>query len=573
MIDNLELGKHLLDKKDVFDCVKEFVVTDFDDSVFLSIWKGLNKFFEHFIFYEKDIFYIRKIDLVAVSKRDMQNIIKTDFKEFYVEIKKDSETKKVLGVDTEIMFTKIKFNKFDILRLEGTIFGDELMLVDNVSRTITIRKKNFFPNMKFERLLDKKIKKEIIEDYKKHFWLIDDFLDFVMACRFTGNRKRSYLYLNAPSDWGKSFLCGVFDNLNLMSKVEYKHFVAERPVGLSVQKIFRSLVLFLDEFTVFKKEMKGTTHKMSIEEKFKTEIEVEVYAKILMSAEYSNSFIDTVEKQIINRVLVMNVESNIQLTDREVYKKYGNYAYMSAVTEYVLEEIMKRYNKYYRLGIIEADKLAEKTLNALFEKYKIDEIDLESYLINFIAEKIEDLVEIKKASMIDSTNVLSYEEQQLIKYIYIKNENIYINKFAQFVDKLFELELSADKKKSASYKKTILPKLLFDVKTYTDIEKVIRFDKISKRVIQIDLSKLYFKYAIRTKKIKIDDNVISFANFDDLITKINELIRDYRETNKTTKAIKENIIRYGFGDNIRYIEEGSGELIGVEAIHSQKIPF
>lgn len=45
----------------------------------------------------------------------------------------------------------------------------------------------------------------IVADYKDHFPELDEVLDFLSMARFAPDRKKAYLWLHCPSDWGKGF--------------------------------------------------------------------------------------------------------------------------------------------------------------------------------------------------------------------------------------------------------------------------------------------------------------------------------------------------------------------------------
>ena len=53
----------------------------------------------------------------------------------------------------------------------------------------------------------------MIVDYKEHFPRIDLFLEFIAAARFSRDRKKAYLWIQAATDWGKGLLMGALSEL------------------------------------------------------------------------------------------------------------------------------------------------------------------------------------------------------------------------------------------------------------------------------------------------------------------------------------------------------------------------
>jgi len=560
----------LLNTKDISDCIKN--IANNNEKDYERVYANLERLFSCFYAYKKDIYYLGKDDIYIVNKSDLKVIINTDFKELYVKRQENKKVKFELAVDIDTIYTKIKFNKVRQIVFKGVLFDDERIEVDTYTKILYVYKKNFILINKFDTsYLTDKEKQEIISDYKEHFGndRLKEFLDFIVACRFTGNRKTSYLYLNAVSDWGKSFLMGIFERLGIGIELEYKHFIAERPTGLNAMRLFYSPVVFLDEFTTYKPSLKRHTHKMTVEEKFESEVSIEVYAKILMSAEFSKSFTGAVEEQIKNRVIVFDIKSKKRLTDRDVYKKFGNKAYFEVVVEFLYAQIKNRFEEMLKLGRVESDKLGEKILRDLFNRYKIKEIDLETYLILFVAENIEQLLE-KKNMMYqnnqDQQN--NFDDLDLLKHLYIKKKDeVYIEHFDIFLEKLFEKKLEGSKKKSANYKLDSMPKVLFDVRNYSEIESRPRFgNKRLSRAVKIDTKQLKLKYLQKANRVTIDNIIVNFETISDLCTQLNILIRDSKERDDKDfiKDIEEFIFDFVLDTKFVMIYNDSNELIGVE---------
>jgi len=554
----MSVKKHFLTQEMVKECI-------INDTGFVEEY--LNDFFGKLFFYKKDVIYIDNNTYAPINKEDLKvylfsNKYKGIFWNSYFDEKKKKEVFEYF-VDEKKVYSYAKLNRLDNISFEGVLYEDENIELDYKTRTLYVRIKNILIKKDFKALKES-IKNEIIDDYKKHFPQIDEFLDFILACRFTNNRKRSFLYLNAPSDWGKSFLMGIFKKIGLGLEIDYSDILKTKPVGLNAMSVLKSLVLFLDEFTVFKKELKKITHYMQVEEKYLPKVEVEVYAKVLMSAEKSPSFNDTVETQIVNRVIMLEIKKDAEiLTNREVYKKYGNLMYFEAVKQYVIEYLLKKIEYYLNKNEFEADKEAESVLNRMFDKYKINEIDLETYLILFFADELRELVELKFENIDD----LDFESRKLLKYIDVVGTDksvAYVNNFTKFVDDLFKIKLDDTKRKSAEYKKTQLAQILFDVEKITDVIKQKKINGKNKRIVEIKISDLYFKYLKRSKMLELQDRTITFDTFEDLAKKINDYVKDLIEQGKKTNEVKETLDNWGLSSVFVFVEDKSTGFIGVQ---------
>jgi len=554
----MSIKKHFLTQEMVRECIV-------NNTEFVEDY--LNDFFGKLFFYKKDVIYIDNNTYAPINKQDLKvylfsNKYKGIFWDSYFDEKKKKEVFEYF-VDEKKIYSYAKLNRLDNITFEGVLYKDENIELDYKTRTLYVRVKNILIKKDFKNI-DENVKNEIIADYKKHFPQIDEFLEFIIACRFTNNRKRSFLYLNAPSDWGKSFLMGIFKKIGLGLEIDYSDILKTKPVGLNAISVLKSLVLFLDEFTIFKKELKKITHYIQIEEKYLPKVEVEVYAKVLMSAEKSPSFNDTVETQIVNRVIMFEIKKDAEiLTNREVYKKYGNLMYFEAVKQYIIEYLLKKIEYYLSKNEFEADKEAESVLNEMFDKYKINEIDLETYLIRFFADELSELAELKFENIDD----LDFEVRKLLKYVDIvgvDKKNVYINNFTKFVDDLFKIELDDTKRKSAEYKKTQLAQILFDVEKLTDVIKQKKIDRKNKRVVEIKIPDLYFKYLKKAKVLELQDKKIEFENFEDLAQKINSYVKDLIEQGKKTNEVKETLENWGLSSVFVFVEDKSIGFVGVE---------
>lgn len=188
---------------------------------------------------------------------------------------------------------------------------------------------------------------ECLDDYKEHFPLIDDFLEFIVASRFAQDRKKSYVWMHADSDWGKGFLLGTMRELGLVVEMSIKEIEAifeGKPAGRRPEDFKRAFVLAVDEFQTVKAEIKQLQSEMQLAPKNMLTSRVEIFAKLFLSAESVPSLEgeNGVEDQFANRMSKITGKGSID--DRPVFReKRGGYfrsikAYVALTMNQLIED-------------------------------------------------------------------------------------------------------------------------------------------------------------------------------------------------------------------------------------------
>jgi hypothetical protein len=217
----------------------------------------------------------------------------------------------------------------------------------------------------------------IVADYKEHFSRFDEFLKFLVAARFSVDRKKAYLWILAESDWGKGFLTGVLKNLGCCVETSMKEVEAMlegKPVGRSAEDFKRAFVLLIDEFKTVKSELKQLQSEISLSPKNQLSCTVEVFAKVFTSAESVSSLVteNGVEDQFANRMSIFQEDGDI--TKRPLYKQVGNSRYIRAVQVYTAEFLNVGIAKAQTLGREKAEAEAEEWLNDFIARYGLDTV-------------------------------------------------------------------------------------------------------------------------------------------------------------------------------------------------------
>ena len=305
----------------------------------------------------------------------------------------------------DIYDTLTTINTYSLLRYESDLFAPKQTVIKNhQTSTITVITNTLHikePQQE-ERTKEEDVEYvEITNDYKRHFPHFDDLLKLIIDMRFAKDRKASFVHLRVKSNWGKSFLSGLLKNIEIGFEIDYHNLMNKGASDIAPIQVRNSFVMILDEFNNFSAEMKKLSHSFAFAPKFGMREEVELYLKILMSAEKSPSFAGGVDSQIVNRVMVMDVEDSdaVKLTDREIYRKHGNAKYMRALEVYAYLQISEHLFNYLEREKFEAHREADVSVGLALEKFKMKDVenlnDTTKSVINSMIEEILDSSDIE----------------------------------------------------------------------------------------------------------------------------------------------------------------------------------
>jgi hypothetical protein len=215
----------------------------------------------------------------------------------------------------------------------------------------------------------------IVADYKEHWPELDRFLELMVAARFAAARKKAYLWLKCPSDWGKGALEAILSAHGLvvsMQPTELEKLFAGHPVGRQMADFKRSWVLAFNEFKSAKAELKMLEQSMSFAPKNMPICKVDLYLKLMTSAEQVDSLgsDDTgVEDQFANRFSLMRPIGN--LDTRPLFQK-SKANYLATMTAYVGQFVNKLVAEYVKLGYRSAADQGDRTVGMFHTEFGID---------------------------------------------------------------------------------------------------------------------------------------------------------------------------------------------------------
>ena len=217
--------------------------------------------------------------------------------------------------------------------------------------------------------------KAVIDDYKKHFPLVDEVLDFLVASRCARDRKKAYLWFKCSSDWGKGFFIGLLSSLDLSVELSVKEIEAMfegKPVGRSMVDFKKAIVIIIDEFKTVKSELKQLQSEISLSPKNQMTFKVQVFAKLFFSAESVNSLVGEygVEDQFINRFNFLDLSGD--LTKRTLFIKMGAGAYFDGLQPYIVSYMNQAFDKKIKAGKIKAELESEQYLREFMKNHGLE---------------------------------------------------------------------------------------------------------------------------------------------------------------------------------------------------------
>jgi hypothetical protein len=222
---------------------------------------------------------------------------------------------------------------------------------------------------------DGKVDPACVADYRAHFPLLDEVLEYIVAARFALDRKKAFIWLFAASDWGKDFLMGALRDLGLVVETSVKEVEAAfegKPSGMSATGFKRAFILAMNEFKTVKSEIKQLGSYLELSPKNQLRTRVQIYTKMFMSAESVASLVgeNGVEDQFANRMSM--IKGNEKLTDRALYKADQG-RYFRSVRGYVAGELNRLIGEYQALGLEGAERRADTYLSAFIGRHGLDQ--------------------------------------------------------------------------------------------------------------------------------------------------------------------------------------------------------
>lgn len=207
----------------------------------------------------------------------------------------------------------------------------------------------------------------IVDDFDQHFPELEEMLNFIVASRFAPDRKKSFLWWRATSDFGKGFVTSIMKDLGIVVETSVKEvetLMEGKAVGLSADAFKRAMVLFVDEFKNLKSEIKQLQSHIELSPKFQLRQRVEIYTKLFASAENVASLVtqEGIEDQFANRMSYIECQGT--LDGREKYQHVGSAKYFDSMKNWVAQYMNAKIADYIAMGPEQAADAAMRSVTA-----------------------------------------------------------------------------------------------------------------------------------------------------------------------------------------------------------------
>lgn len=217
-----------------------------------------------------------------------------------------------------------------------------------------------------------------LDQYEEYFKDLRQLVNWICAVRFSSkNRADSFLHIQAPTGFGKSAFIDMFLQEDLgyghKTKLELiKGGVNGATTGASAMAFAESSVLFLDETEKFAKELKDINRHMTITEKYKGQVEVEVYAKIMFSQE-DPAFLRSVvgNAQTIRRFSSIDYTSDNRRYDQFLAEMGYSYEGQQTALRWLITSTMKDWLMSYRADREKCHQDASKVMDEFKREHGI----------------------------------------------------------------------------------------------------------------------------------------------------------------------------------------------------------
>ncbi len=236
-----------------------------------------------------------------------------------------------------------------------------------------------------------------LKDFKKHFSHFNEFMELIVASRFASNRKKAYLHTKMVSDFGKSFLGGIFAQLGLLVEMdmgEMRKAVRGEPSGVNPKDFISAWILQFDEVKYLPAEIKKIYNEITIAAKGQQRMSVPTYMKWLSSAEDIQGMKGVgADKQLANRLSAWDMGDKT-LDSRKLFSK-DNARYFTALKWEIYMIIRDAVADRVEMGKAKSYKKSQKFITKFHKKYGI-EASLDGTVAEFMVDLKERIATVAK---------------------------------------------------------------------------------------------------------------------------------------------------------------------------------
>ena len=205
--------------------------------------------------------------------------------------------------------------------------------------------------------------KPLVDAFKLHMPILDDFLDSIIYSRFSHEHRKSSHIFECASSWGKTYfferVLGELGIVKFVNAAELKKANNGEPSGLSPEDFKNTMVLVVDESNYIPAVFKELDSVLNVAAKGRQKVPVNIYTKVLLSAEGVTD--DGIDEQLRNRFNIF--KSSEEFTGADATK--------DAVQRYAADRMNKLVKKLKALGKVDAAIAGAKGVSEYFASHTI----------------------------------------------------------------------------------------------------------------------------------------------------------------------------------------------------------
>lgn len=325
-----------------------------------------------------------KVQYIERNYTNFSTLIKMTFREI-------TDSKGFESVNLPKLFELIKSKKTYSFRKTSSIFlKDNVLKVDDKNEELVLELKQ---EHDFEvENINKAEYREIVSALHTH-WLgnIPIILDHLVAGMYVTDKKSVWFLIMAKSDFGKSKLFKWVEEIGISAMVDFKDLIGSGITDISTDRVESKLCLVIDEVLSFHRALFKIEDYLPMRPMRQHTVNVNINSRYLLSADGGTFNNDYMDKQIMNRVCVLDMrkENTTSLGDLPVTKKYGKYKISIVMKHYIYKQVSKRIKEYEALSKFDRANKADETMSAIFEKFRQKKQDFFEIVSMYLYEILE----------------------------------------------------------------------------------------------------------------------------------------------------------------------------------------
>ena len=479
-----------------------------------------NLFMDRFLNKSKTIDYLEKI--VNYLKKELKINKDTGFAYFKKMLDNLFNYKIVQSINYKIDLSKREKINYDIVKNS----------IDEKELVITFNKIYLFVEKEIFKLVkeNKNEYNKYIDIYKKRIFPdFDTFLDTIVYNLFSKDRRHSFIYLNVKEGFGKSFLMSIFAELNIGLQTNLENLL-QNPSPLNPESFKNKILLMIDEFTTFKGKLKELNNSLILNPKNQKQTKVDLYVKLFLSKEKSESLSNIVDKQITDRIIYFNYTKNNETLQELVHKSIiDNVKMFKYLKFYIYIYFLKKIKQLKKLEEegIELNEYINKKIFEIHNKFELKVENPDELIFDLFKSYVMSTLKYKLGDSVDNfvKNIENINEKMDFEFyntkFRIEGYHLYFNNLKGFTQFLIENTEEYDFKK-IKYKISNID--LYNVKK---INKDMRFNGIP--------YKSYYMFDLRLLK----SNIKQVKSYFELEQENERLLKENIELKEQLEYLKE----------------------------------